>query len=195
MRVLGVYGSPRKGGNTDLLLDQFLKGARHGGHRIRKVYVRELNISPCLACDECETTGKCIISDDMDSVYEALIDAECLVLASPIYFYNVTAQVKTLIDRCQALWYRWKVFNNRSCRSAFFISVAGTKGKGMFEGAILTVNCFFNAIGFRLKNYWCYSGFDTKGEIEKHPEVLSKIYSAGESLINQTNFAIRKMLC
>ncbi|KPJ69283.1 MAG: hypothetical protein AMJ45_00710 [Syntrophobacter sp. DG_60] len=182
MRVLGVYGSPRKGGNTDLLLDQFLKGASNSGHKIRKVYVRKLNISPCLACDECETAGKCIISDDMDSVYKALINTECLVLASPIYFCNVTAQIKILIDRCQALWHKRRLHKDRSLQPAFFISVAGTKGKWVFEGAILTVKCFFNAIGFRLKNVFLYSGFDAKGQIGEHYDILSKIYNAGKSL-------------
>jgi multimeric flavodoxin WrbA len=182
MMILGVYGSPRKDGNTDLLLNQFLKGASTNGHKIKKVHVRKLNISPCLACGECEETGKCTISDDMDIVYEALLNTECLVLASPIYFYSVTAQVKILIDRCHVLWYKRRVSNNNGFRPAFFISVAGTKGKRVFDGAMLTIKCFFYAIGFRLKNHWLYSGFDAKGEIEKYPEVLSKIYNAGKTL-------------
>ncbi len=183
MRVLGVYGSPRRDGNTDLLLNQFLKGANESGHKIERIYVRELKILPCLACGECEKTGRCIISDDMDIIYKAFINTECLVLTSPIYFYSVTAQIKTLIDRCQALWYKRKISNNNNFRPAFFISVAGTKGKRVFEGAMLTVRCFLNAIGFRLKNCWLYPGFDAKGEIEKHPDILSKIYNAGKNLI------------
>ncbi len=182
MRILGVYGSPREDGNTDLLLNQFLKGVSDSGHKIEKVYVRKLNISPCLACGECEEAGKCTISDDMDIVYEALTNTECLVLASPIYFYSVTAQMKILIDRCHVLWYKRKTSNNNGFRPAFFISVAGTKGKRVFDGAMLTVRCFLNAIGFRLKNCWLYPGFDAKGEIEKYPEVLSKIYNAGKTV-------------
>jgi len=104
VKVLGIYGSPRKGGNTDLILDKILEGSRTAGAEINSIYVRQLKIDGCLECGSCDDTGKCVIQDDMQSVYPLLQQADIIFLASPNFFYNVTAQVKLLIDRSQAMW-------------------------------------------------------------------------------------------
>ena len=104
VKVLGIYGSPRKGGNTDLLLDRILEGSRQAGAEVESLYVRSLKINGCLECGSCDDTGECAIRDDMDTVYPLFQAADVIFLASPNFFYNVTAQVKLLIDRSQAMW-------------------------------------------------------------------------------------------
>ena len=98
MNVLGIYGSPRKKGNTDQLLDRALEGAQSAGAQISKIYARDLNISGCIECGGCDKTGKCVVEDDMQSVYPLLEQADVVFLASPIFFYGVTAQAKLLIE-------------------------------------------------------------------------------------------------
>lgn len=103
MRVLGVVGSPRKGGNTDILVDEVLRGARDAGTDAEKVFLNDLEIKPCQAtCSNyCRKTGDCKINDDMSPIYDKLFDSDALVLGTPVYWYGPSAQLKSFIDR----WY------------------------------------------------------------------------------------------
>ncbi|TET62563.1 flavodoxin family protein, partial [Candidatus Aerophobetes bacterium] len=101
MKVLGLFGSPRRGGNTDLLLEEMLKGAESRGAKIERIFLSDLDISDCRECRSCEATGNCVVRDKMQEIYSKLMEADYIVLASPIFFYGVTAQVKRMIDRCQ----------------------------------------------------------------------------------------------
>lgn len=103
--VLILSGSPRKGGNSDLLCDQFAGGAAEAGHQVEKIRVAEKSIHPCIACYHCrDHGGKCVFQDDMAQVLQKMIDADVLVLASPVYFYSIDAQLKAVIDRTVARW-------------------------------------------------------------------------------------------
>ena len=106
MKVVGIYGSPRKGGNTDILLDKALEGARSAGAEVTPIYARKLEMGGCLECGGCDKTGKCVVKDDMREVYPLLESADVIFLASPIFFYSMSAQVKAIIDRGQAMWSR-----------------------------------------------------------------------------------------
>lgn len=150
---MGLFGSSRRGGNTDLLLERMLRGVEEQGALVEQIYARQLDISPCRECLGCLLTGKCVVEeDDMQSPYPRLIRVWGLILASPIFFYGVTAQVEALIDRCQALWirkYRLKdpVGPLRGGQGrGFFISVGGAKGEALFDGARLTVRYFFDTL-------------------------------------------------
>lgn len=103
-KVLILSGSPRKNGNSDLLCDEFMKGALEAGHAVEKIRVAEKNIGFCQGCYACAGTGICAIKDDMAEIMEKIIAAEVLVLASPVYFYSIDAQLKALIDRTVARW-------------------------------------------------------------------------------------------
>lgn len=103
-KVLILSGSPRKGGNSDMLCDAFMKGAEESGNAVTKIRVAEKNIGYCRACYACKSTGICAIKDDMAEILQSMIDADILVLASPVYFYSIDAQLKTLIDRTVARW-------------------------------------------------------------------------------------------
>ncbi len=102
--VLILSGSPRKGGNSDLLSDEFMRGAKEAGHEVTKINVADKKIAPCRACYACKGTGKCAIKDDLADILQAMIDADVLVLASPVYFYSIDAQLKAVIDRTVARW-------------------------------------------------------------------------------------------
>ena len=100
-RVLGIMGSPRRGGNTDLLMDAVLEGAGSAGARTEKVYLRDLAIGPCLGCDRCRKTGECAQKDDMRPLLEKMDSSGAWVLGSPVYYWGPSAQLKAFVDR----WY------------------------------------------------------------------------------------------
>lgn len=103
-KVLILSGSPRKGGNSDLLCDEFAKGAAEAGHPVEKIRVAEKRIGYCRACYVCRDTGACILQDDMTELMQKIIDCDVLVLASPVYFYSIDAQLKAVIDRTVCRW-------------------------------------------------------------------------------------------
>ena len=102
MKVLAISSSPRKGGNSDVLCDEFLKGAAENGHETQKIRLAEKKIAPCTACCGCTGSHVCVRRDDMAEILDALKAADVIVLASPVYFYSVCAQMKAMIDRCFA---------------------------------------------------------------------------------------------
>jgi multimeric flavodoxin WrbA len=188
MKVLGIFGSPRKGGNTELLLEEALKGAEAEGAEVDRLHLIEYDIIPCKECLACYKDGNCIILDDMAKIYPRLLEADIIVLASPIFFYGVTAWAKALIDRCQALWSRKYQLKDPSLgkegkkRKGFFISVGGTKGQKVFEGAILTAKYFFDVLNADYVGELVVREVDVKGDILKHPETLHQAFEVGRRL-------------
>ncbi len=189
MKVLGLFGSPRRGGNTEILLEEALKGAEREGAEIERLYLSDLKITPCTECHGCDSTGDCVILDEMQKIYPKLLEADIIILASPIFFYGVTAWAKTLIDRSQALWAKKYLVNDPAMgkrgkrRKGFFISVGATKGQKVFEGAIMTVKYFFDALNTEYTGELVYRGVDGKGEILKHPKALEQAREAGRKLV------------
>lgn len=103
-KVLILSGSPRKNGNSDLLCNEFLRGAQEAGHTVEKIRVQEKKVACCLACYACREVGTCVIKDDMAQIMQQIIDCDVLVLASPVYFYSIDAQLKAVIDRTVCRW-------------------------------------------------------------------------------------------
>ena len=185
LKVLGIMGSPRIKGNTDLLLDEALRGAQGQGAKVEKLVVDKLKIAPCREYYGCVKDGNCVIRDDMDNIYPKLLDADCVIVASPIFFYGLTSQVKALIDRCQALWARKYILKQRlpdSARKGAFIAVGATRGKKLFDGSILTVKYFFKTIGVKYVDELLVRGVDRRGEIKEHPTALSDAFELGRRL-------------
>ncbi len=188
MKVLGLFGSPRKGGNTDLLLEEALKGAEAEGAEVERLRISDVDIMPCRECLACSGTGECIVVDDMHKIYPKLLEADIIILASPIFFYGVTAWVKALVDRCQALWARKYVLKDPYLgkegkkRQGFLISVGGTKGEKVFDGAILTVRYFFDVLNADYAGELVFRQVDAKGDILKHGNALHEAYEAGKRL-------------
>jgi len=190
-RVLGLFGSPRKGGNTDILLEEFLRGCREGGATCERVQICQLQVGGCRGCGGCEKTGRCVVEDDMQPVYEALDRSDRIVMAVPIYFYNVPAQAKAVIDRSQALWTRKYMRQKagkgpvtRAGRRGFFIGVGATRGKRLFDGTIHTMRYFFDAVDVEYAGALLYGEVDEKGAIRRHPTAMKECYEAGLQFVS-----------
>jgi len=188
MRVLGIAGSPRRGGNTDLLLEELMKGAADRGAETRTIELRDLKFETCTHCDSCLKTGQCVIKDDMREVYRELEKSDRIVIASPVQFVGLTAHLKAMIDRCQCLWarkYLLKVppLGDERARKGFFISVGATRLKDMFEPSLAVVKTWFHILNVEYTGELLFKGIDEKGAIKQHPDALKQAYEAGQKLV------------
>ena len=186
--LVALYGSPRRRGNTSSLLREAVIGAREAGAEVQEFVLRDLKISPCLELYHCKKDGECSIRDDFQKVRDAILQSKGLMLASPIFFYSVTAQTKTLMDRFQSLWVKKYLLdkiefgNWTPCRQGLFISVGATKGKRLFEGTLLTVKYFFDPLDMALWRSLLYRGLDGPQDVQSHPEYLQEARTAGREL-------------
>ena len=191
MKVLGIAASPRRGGNTDLLLEQALAGAKRAGAETETIEISRLDISPCRHCDGCLKEGTCVIDDDMQSVYPKLREADRIIIASPMFFMGLTAQAKALIDRCQALWaikYELKqklALNSGGERKGLFLSVGGTGFKHNFDSARPILKSWFAVIDVKFTGELTYSKVDKKGAVKDHPTALQDAFEAGKNLVEE----------
>jgi multimeric flavodoxin WrbA len=192
MKALGIAGSQRRGGNTDTLLMRFMDGAVSKGAEIKMLRVCDLKIAACLHCDACLVKGECRVQDDMQMVYRELKAADRIVMASPLHFLSVTAQLKALIDRCQALWARKYVLKipplgDQRERKGFFISVGGRRTvPNLFEAVLPTIKILFKTIDVPYSGDILVSGIDARGDILKHPEAIEQAYLAGQKFIQDS---------
>jgi multimeric flavodoxin WrbA len=191
LKVLGIAGSPRRGGNTDLLLAEVMKGAASRGAEVKTIILNDLKITPCQHYDYCLKRGICKINDDMQMVYRELEQADRIVLASPIQFMTVTAQMKVMIDRCQSLWAKKYVLKQPPLGSepgekkGLFISVGGRKRTDIFEPAIVTVKSLFRSLDITYIGELVFPMVDKKGAIKRHPDALKQAYLAGQRLVEE----------
>jgi len=189
VKILAIYGSPRRKGNTTLLLKNAVKGAIEAGAEVEEIILRDLKMSPCLEIYGCKETGRCVIQDDFQQVYDKLLSCQGLMLASPIFFYTVSAHTKILMDRCQSLWVKkyWIEKNTiespKVTRKGLFISVGATKGKRLFEGTLLSIRYFFEILDTELWRSLLYRSLDLEGDIVGHPEYLLEAHRSGKELI------------
>lgn len=189
MKVLGIAGSPRRGGNTDLLLEQAMSGARAAGGETESIVLQGLDISPCRECDGCLKDGRCVIEDDMQWIYIRLREADRLIVASPVFFMGLTVQTKMMIDRCQALWVmkyvlkRSVALNFDKQRRGLFISVGGTGFSKLFQPSLATIKSFFAVLDMVLEGELTFSRIDTKEAIKDHPTALQDAFDAGKRLV------------
>jgi multimeric flavodoxin WrbA len=185
MKFLGIFGSPRRQGNSDLLMQAFLQGGREAGASVEEIFLRELKISPCLEIYHCFKDGTCPIKDDMRELYDKLLEADVVALASPVFFYSVSAQAKAMIDRTQALWarrYALKKDFPGGDRQGVLLVTAATKGRLLFVGSRLVAKYFFDAINVRYAAEVLVRGVDDKGAISDRPEVLEQARDLGRRL-------------
>jgi len=153
--ILAIFGGPRRNKNTGILLDSLLDSIDKDCARIETVLLSELKISPCVSCYGCSKTGVCIINDHMTELYDKIKLCDILILASPIYFGNVSAITKTMIDRCQAFWSAKYLAGRRQDlpkKKGYFLSTAGSIEYSSFDCAKHTVKLFFAACGVDYMN-------------------------------------------
>ncbi|MFH1540095.1 MAG: flavodoxin family protein [bacterium] len=184
MEVLGIYGSPRENGNTDVLLDALLEAAVSAGAKATRLYLRKLRMLPCMEDYGCREGGRCTFNDDFDTAHDLIDAADAVVLATPIFFYSVSAHSKILIDRCQSFWIRKYELKRpiKPARPGVLIAAGATKGKKLFDGVLLTVRYFFDAIDVELSDTLLVKGVDEKGDIEKFPDKIEKARAIGKAL-------------
>lgn len=188
MKVFGIYGSPRRGGNSDLLLEECLRGAREAGAEVETVRPAEMEISGCRACGACEKTGECIVADQMQRIYPLLDSAERIVLAAPIFFYSFPAQLKALVDRAQSRWSRRLLAekfppSTGLQRLGYLIAVGATRGKNLFAGVELTTRYFYEALGVKYCHGLLFRRLDEKGAVKRRPELLQQAHELGRRLV------------
>ena len=188
--VLGISTSPRRHGNTEILLDEVLRGAKYAGGSVEKIVLNDMNIAPCRECEHCIEAGHCVVQDDMQTLYPKLIEVDRLAFASPIFFMGLCAQAKALVDRSQAFWIKKYVRKENVAppdriprRKGLFVSVGGTRGEKLFKCAQLTMKYFFDVLEMEYADNLTVGRVDAKGEISGHPTALKDAYEAGKRLV------------
>jgi multimeric flavodoxin WrbA len=186
MHLLIVLGSPRKKGNSEILAQHVARGMEEGGGTVEYVRLNGLNLSPCQGCGGCEKTGECVIKDDMGALYQQADAADRILLASPVYFYALTAQAKIFIDRFQARWSRRYLLDNRfrldEGRRGYLLSVAATKGAKVFDCSLLTMRYFYEAMDMVFADSFLVKGVDQRGAVRSFPEELEKAVAFGREI-------------
>ena len=189
-KVLAIAGSPRRGGNSETLLDRALAGVAEAEPTadVRKIVLNEMNIKPCQNCRFCAGKGYCRFaeSDDMKGVYEALEESDRFIVASPIFFANVSAQLKTMIDRCQPMWVR--KFVKKQChpnqdRRCLFLCCGGFEHDRFYECARQVIKTWAVVLDIRLTGELFYPGIDRRGDIDKHRAAFADAFEAGKKLM------------
>ena len=187
--LAAVFGSPRRKGNTSTLLRQAIAGARAQGATVEEIVLRDLKMSPCLEIYGCKKAGSCVIKDDFGKIETLFRQIDGLMLASPIFFYTVSAHTKILMDRCNSLWVKkyWidkRPFGEKNYpRKGLFISVGSTKGKRLFDGAVLSVKYFMDALDMELSDTLLLRGIEQEGQVNETPGSLEAAYAAGTDLV------------
>ncbi|MFZ5759224.1 MAG: flavodoxin family protein [Thermodesulfobacteriota bacterium] len=190
INVLVFNGSPRKKGNTEVLLAAVGRGVEAGGGTMEIIRLADFAIAPCISCGGCDKTGICVVKDDMGVLYEKIDQARRIVLASPIYFYGVTAQAKAFVDRTQALWSRKYLLKQRGewredpDRQGYFVSVAATRGEKVFDGAVLTAKYFYDAIGVGYGGELLVRGVDKRGDMARFTEKIEEAEAFGRAIVS-----------
>ena len=191
MKVLGIVGSPRKNGNTEILVKEALDSARNLGAEIEIINISDLNITPCDGCESCDTTGKCKIEDDMQDIYIKLLQSDGIILGSPVYYWGVTAQIKAVIDRT-FLFRKDRQLRNK---------VGGAIVVARYSGASSAFSAFLDffslqrmipatAIGPRTEEELArergggvIAYADKRGEVKKDKPAIARAHSLGKAIV------------
>ena len=185
IKVLGIGASPLKGGSTDTLLDRALEGARSCGAVTEKIVLNDLHFVPCQECGGCSNSGVCIHRDDMADMYEKVEKADVIVLASPIFFANLTAQAKAFIDRFHCVWVSknalGKTLTSISKKGAF-ICVSAVEKKAYFENARSIIRALFTTIGVTYTSELYCGGISKTEDVLKDKQLINKAFVLGKSL-------------
>ena len=190
-KIVAVYGSPRRQGNTATLLKKAVQGAQDAGARVEEIVLRDLKMSPCLEIYGCNKAGECRLKDDFQKARDQILACRGLMLASPVFFYTFSAHTKILMDRFQSLWvkkYRVeKTGQNqkKALRKGLFIAAGATRGKKLFDGMLLSLRYFFDVIDMELWKAFLYRGLDFEGDVLKFPEYLDEAYQAGKEFAKE----------
>ncbi|PLX42088.1 MAG: flavodoxin family protein [Deltaproteobacteria bacterium] len=188
-QILCVFGSPRKGGNTDVLMDSFIKGVESAGGVVHPLYLRDMKLFPCREIHACAKSGECVLKDDLTPLFESLMEVDAFALSSPVMFYGVPAIAKAFIDRCQSLWARKYVLKMPVAtgrikdRKGVLLSLGGSKGNKLFDGVKLTFRYFLDTLDASPWGEVLLRGVDEKGDILREKEGLAEAEALGRQLV------------
>ena len=175
--VLIISSSPRKGGNSETLAASFAKGAEEAGHKVETIYLREKKYGFCKGCLACLKAGHCVIGDDAVEIAARMHDADVLVFATPVYYYSVSGQLKTMLDRANPLFDSDYAFTK-----AYLLATAAEDGEETVEGTVKAVqgwvDCFERC---ELAGTVFAGGVNSVGDIAGHP-ALEKAYQMGKEV-------------
>lgn len=176
-KVLILSGSPRNGGNSDILCNEFMRGAVERGNEVEKIRVAAKKIAPCSACYYCrDNGGKCVHKDDMAEILQKMIDADVLVLASPVYFYSIDAQLKAVIDRTVA---RWLEVKNKEF---YYIATMADEENSSADTTLACFRGYADCVeGAVEKGVIIGNGVYTPGEV-KNTKAMEKAYNMGKNV-------------
>jgi len=188
-KAVALYGSPRRGGNTDELLSSFINGINdneklkenhYSGTTVEKIIVSKLDISPCRECRHCSINGECIINDQMQQIYPKIIGCDLLAVGSPVFFTSVSGQLKSFIDRFQRLWaLKYELgrhINIKPGRKGVLLSCAGSGNKSIFDCTKKIMRAFFDVVYIEYYAEFLYNNLDFIGDATKEPAILKEIY-------------------
>lgn len=176
-QILVISTSPRKGGNSDMLAEELIRGAREAGNDVEKVTLYDKTIGFCKGCLTCQNTQRCVIHDDADTIAQKMLNADVLVFATPIYYYGMSSQMKTMLDRANPLYsadYRF--------RDIYLLTAAAEEDEHTPDGAVTGlqgwIDCFEKAL---LAGTVFAGGVTSVGEIQGHP-ALKQAYDMGKQI-------------
>lgn len=188
MKILGISGSPHRGGNSETMLDRALRGAKHAGAAVEKVVLSEISLEPCRGCNDCLKTGECRIKDEMRRIYRKVDAADGLIVASPVYFGSLSAQTKMMIDRFQPYWFNKHASKNRlpdkKHRKGIFLCAAGTGRISFFKNSESIIRIFFATLGIDYSGSVFYGDSD-KASLRRRLGALKRSLEAGEKLVKK----------
>jgi hypothetical protein len=188
VKVLGIAGSPRRDGNTEMLLDWCLAAAEAEGAEIVKFRLCDLDLNPCRACDACRAEGVCALKDDMHKLYPELRGADGVVLAAPVYSMGMPALPKAMIDRCQPFWALKYVLKQNLVepgspeRLGAFLCCAGTTFTHVFDGTRQVVRYLWNVLDVKPAGELLCPGVDARDEILSQPSARAVAEDIGKRL-------------
>lgn len=187
--IIAINGSPRRHGNTDTVLDAFLRGAEHAGATAGKISLVDIDHKNCRGCNACHKKGTCILTDDLTPIFDQVLAADILVLASPIYSMTVTAEMKSFIDRGQFLWAQKFVTKTLSFSEdhlknhiGVYLGTSGQDIPHIFDAAFPVVRAFFNDAGFSYTENVLFAGMDQHGGVKGWPESVAFAEAEGERI-------------
>ena len=183
MKVLGILGSPRVGGNSDILLEQALAGAKDAGGEVEKIVLSKKKISGCMDCGKCNETGVCVIKDDMQEIHKKILEADVVIHSVPVYFWAMTSQMKAYLDRwCAFFDAQWRIHKAyRSKMKVKRIGLITVCGDTNVSTADPIVHSFKNTCQFSGLHLLevVQASAAAKGEIANNEDVKKKAYELG----------------
>jgi multimeric flavodoxin WrbA len=187
MKMLVVLGSPRKRGNGETLARKVVEAFEQGGGTVEFIRLNDLNLRPCQGCGGCDKTGNCVIKDDMTAIFQAVDDADRILLVSPVYFYGLSAQCKIFGDRFQSRWARKYLVKERfregQGRKGYLLSTAATRGPKIFDCSVLTTRYIYDAMDVEYGGELLVQGVDKRKAVLEVPDEMARAEQFGRDIV------------